>query len=165
MPRSTSSASTSFLGYGLNRLCKGRIFPQTEQRSDFKLPASLGGEAQPAEKTSEAPPATRTSGSDLESGENEQGEALSQTSSRTPSNPQDVKVPSDVTIVDWYSEDDPDNPQNWTVQKKCFTTGLISFMTFAVYAGSSIYTPGTQLIMEEFGVSLTKAVLGLSLFV
>ena len=34
-------------------------------------------------------------------------------------------------IVDWYSSDDPDNPQNWTTRKKTFTFFQICLLTFA----------------------------------
>lgn len=37
-------------------------------------------------------------------------------------------------------------------------------MNFAFYIASSIYVPGEQSIMEDFGVSEIVATLGLSLF-
>lgn len=42
---------------------------------------------------------------------------------------------------------------------------LMQILTFSVYIGSAIYTPSIPGIMEEFGVSYTKATLGLSLYV
>lgn len=71
----------------------------------------------------------------------------------------------DLILVDWYGENDPENPQNWSFRKKVLVTLLISQMTFGVYAGSAIYTPAIEGVMEEFNVGLTKAILGLSLFV
>lgn len=38
-------------------------------------------------------------------------------------------------------------------------------MTFGVYSGSAIYTPGIPGIMVHFDTSLTMATLGLTLFV
>lgn len=38
-------------------------------------------------------------------------------------------------------------------------------MTFGVYIGSAIYSPGITLIIEEFGVSQVAATAGLTLFV
>lgn len=41
-----------------------------------------------------------------------------------------------IAIVDWYSADDSDNPQNWSTQKKVFVSSLITLLTF-----SGEYTP------------------------
>jgi DHA1 family multidrug resistance protein-like MFS transporter len=71
----------------------------------------------------------------------------------------------DIHLVSWYGENDPENPQNWSLFKKCFVTGLICLLTTSVYIGSSIYTPGIMNIMEIFGVSKVAATLGLTLFV
>lgn len=57
------------------------------------------------------------------------------------------------------------NPQNWSRSRKLLVTSLICILNFGIYIGSSIYTPGEQDIMEEFGVSEVVATLGLSLFV
>jgi MFS transporter, DHA1 family, multidrug resistance protein len=32
---------------------------------------------------------------------------------------------ADIILVDWYSKEDVDNPQNWTMKKKLFTTLVI----------------------------------------
>ena len=73
---------------------------------------------------------------------------------------------SDGTIlVDWYTTDDPANPQNWSTGKKAFVTFQIDLYTFAVYMGSAIYTPSTFGVVEAFGVSLPVASLGLALYV
>lgn len=71
----------------------------------------------------------------------------------------------DADIVDWYGPDDPENPQNWSTFKKVWVTFEICLLTFSVYIGSSIYTPGIPEISEEFGVSPVAATLGLTLFV
>jgi len=71
----------------------------------------------------------------------------------------------DVHLVTWYGDDDPENPQNWSLGKKCFVTGLICLLTTSVYIGSSIYTPGLESVMAVFGVSQVAATLGLTLFV
>ena len=42
---------------------------------------------------------------------------------------------------------------------------LMQILTFSVYIGSAIYTVSIPGIMAEFGVSYTKATLGLSLYV
>ncbi|KAF7561805.1 hypothetical protein G7046_g2351 [Stylonectria norvegica] len=61
--------------------------------------------------------------------------------------------------------EDPENPQNWSTSRKLLVTFQICVLNFGIYIGSSIYTPGEQQVMEEFGVSEIVATLGLSLFV
>jgi hypothetical protein len=61
-----------------------------------------------------------------------------------------------TVIVDWYGENDPENPANWYVRlyfkltypetrslaKKCWVVGLIILLTCTIFMGSSIWTPG-----------------------
>lgn len=68
-------------------------------------------------------------------------------------------------LVDWYTTDDPANPQNWSLAKKNFVAFIVCLYTFAVYTGSAIYTPGEEGIIERFGVSPENALLPLSLYV
>ena len=85
---------------------------------------------------------------------------------RTKSIPIVPQKTSDGTVlVDWYTTDDPANPQNWSLGKKNFVALLISLYTFAVYTGSAIYTPGEEGIIKRFGVSPENASLPLSLYV
>ena len=70
-----------------------------------------------------------------------------------------------IILVDWYTTDDPANPQNWSLLKKNLVSFQICLYTFAVYMGSSIYTPSAGAIIEVFGVSATAASLGLALYV
>jgi hypothetical protein len=57
------------------------------------------------------------------------------------------------------------NPRNWSRPKKFFVTFEICFLTFSVYIGSAIYTPGLMDVMSEFGVAQVPATLGLTLYV
>jgi DHA1 family multidrug resistance protein-like MFS transporter len=68
-------------------------------------------------------------------------------------------------LVDWYYTDDPENPQNWSNVRRAGVTFIICLYTFVVYSSSAIYTTSELGIMEEFGVSQTRASLGLSIFV
>lgn len=68
-------------------------------------------------------------------------------------------------LVDWYTTDDPANPQNWSLGKKMFVTLVICLYTFAVYTGSAIYTSGVEGVIERFGVQPIDASLPLSLYV
>ncbi|KAL5359761.1 major facilitator superfamily domain-containing protein [Aspergillus floccosus] len=68
-------------------------------------------------------------------------------------------------VIDWSGPDDSENPQNWSTAKKWFVSWLIWLLTFAIYIGSAIYTPGIPGVCEQFGVSRVAATLGLTLFV
>lgn len=56
-------------------------------------------------------------------------------------------------------------PLNWSLFKKAFITFEICLLTFSVYVGSAIYSAGVETVVKDFGVSRTKATLGLTLFV
>ncbi|KAL8705820.1 MAG: hypothetical protein Q9225_008005, partial [Loekoesia sp. 1 TL-2023] len=68
-------------------------------------------------------------------------------------------------LVDWYTTDDPANPQNWSRAKRVFIATQICLYTFAVYSGSAIYTSSQPQVMEVFNVSATAASLPLALYV
>ncbi|KAH8803487.1 major facilitator superfamily domain-containing protein [Xylogone sp. PMI_703] len=79
-----------------------------------------------------------------------------------------LSVPNDSTkviLVNWYSQDDPQNPQNWSLSKKLFIYTIMCVYTFCVYLGSSIYTPSTDGVMKEFNVGYVPATLGLALYI
>jgi DHA1 family multidrug resistance protein-like MFS transporter len=67
--------------------------------------------------------------------------------------------------VDWYTTDDPENPQNWSRGKKGTVVLQIYMYTLAVYMGSAIYTPSIPYVVEQMGVSDNVAALGLSMYV
>lgn len=92
--------------------------------------------------------------------------AATQDLSKEPSRPIVPERTADGTIlVDWYTTDDPANPQNWSQGKKAVTALQICLYTFAFYMGSAIYTPSAPYLMEIYGVSLEVTSLGLSLYV
>ncbi|KIW68985.1 hypothetical protein PV04_04892 [Phialophora macrospora] len=70
-----------------------------------------------------------------------------------------------IILVDWYTTDDPANPQNWNSWKKVWVAFLIFLYTFAVYSASAIYTSAEPQVMAKFGVGQSKASLGLSMYV
>jgi MFS transporter, DHA1 family, multidrug resistance protein len=76
-----------------------------------------------------------------------------------------TKLDDGTVLVDWYTTDDPANPQNWSSAKKGFVAFQICMYTFAVYMGSAIFTPSQPYIEEIFGVSPAAASLGLALYV
>ncbi|KAJ9138825.1 Caffeine resistance protein 5 [Pleurostoma richardsiae] len=75
------------------------------------------------------------------------------------------KTKDGTILVDWYYSDDPENPQNWSNMRRFLVTAVLCVYTFVVYMSSAIYTTSEPGVMKEFGVSSTKAALGLSLFV
>lgn len=70
-----------------------------------------------------------------------------------------------VTATDWSGPDDPGNPHNWSLPKKCYHTFAVGAISFAVTVGSSLITPAIPEIAEHFGVSRTAAVGSLSIYV
>jgi DHA1 family multidrug resistance protein-like MFS transporter len=76
-----------------------------------------------------------------------------------------LKTADGIILVDWYTTDDPANPQNWSSSKKIFIVFVISIYTWVAYVGSSIFAPSEGGVEEDFGVSPIAAELGLSLFV
>ncbi|KAF2457039.1 major facilitator superfamily domain-containing protein [Lineolata rhizophorae] len=75
------------------------------------------------------------------------------------------KLDDGTILVDWYSTDDRDNPQNWSIKKKAWASTLIYLYTLSVYMGSAIYAPSEEGVMHAFGVSIDAASLGLSMYV
>lgn len=76
-----------------------------------------------------------------------------------------VRTSDGHILVDWYTTDDPANPQNWSNTKRGFISMILCLYTFAVYTGSAIYSSSTEGVIQEFGVSATDASLPLSLYV
>ncbi|KAL6908298.1 major facilitator superfamily domain-containing protein [Trichoderma evansii] len=70
-----------------------------------------------------------------------------------------------IILVDWYTTDDQDNPQNWSKQRKLFTTTQLYLYTLSVYMGSAIITPSEPKIITIFGVSPELASMSLSMYV
>lgn len=98
---------------------------------------------------------------DLEKGGRQSKEASEKLHSLDPPKQQGVNV----RRVYWYGEDDPANPLNWSSAKKAFVTFCLCLLTFSIYIGSAIYSPGEEDLAHDFGVSITVAQLGLTLFV
>lgn len=52
-----------------------------------------------------------------------------------------------IFVVEWYSDEDPENPQNWTGLKKAIVLFQLCAYTMAVYGASSMYVPGEGDVM------------------
>lgn len=95
---------------------------------------------------------------------------LSQPNSSSPLNAttppeKDIEGGNHQYLVGWNGDNDPENPRNWPMWLKVWSTSMISFLTFAIYIGSAIYTTGIEGVNEQFHVSRVVSTLGLSLFV
>jgi len=96
----------------------------------------------------------------------------------------DPEKGKDKNVIDWFGDDDAQvcnrlsciiplktpayilqNPKNWSRGKRFFVTFEIVFLTFSVYIGSAIYTPGLMDVTKVFGVAQVPATLGLTLYV
>ena len=66
--------------------------------------------------------------------------------------------------VDWDGEDDPGNPLNWSLGYKSLVIGMISYTTMITVLYSTSYTSAIPGIMEEFDISQTIGLLGLTTY-
>ncbi|KAK9235500.1 major facilitator superfamily domain-containing protein [Lipomyces kononenkoae] len=154
------------LGQIIRYLSANKYFLYEEERPDFKCPSSYVHPEKVKESTASFN-ALESAGDSSEGIGDEKvrmdggelGPKLARTSTA------DRLTADGIVLVDWYTTDDPDNPQNWSPWKKHFVSLLICLYTFVVYCGSAIYTPSTRFIAEHFGVSTITASLGLSLYV
>jgi MFS transporter, DHA1 family, multidrug resistance protein len=94
--------------------------------------------------------------------ENDQRLELAKTKS-IPIAPQ--RTADGMILVDWYTTDDPANPQNWSRGWKAFVVFVMCVYTFAMYCASSIIAPAEAGIIQEFNISAEAALIPFALFV
>ncbi|KAJ5605316.1 cycloheximide resistance protein [Penicillium lagena] len=75
------------------------------------------------------------------------------------------KTSDGIILVDWYTTDDPANPQNWSSLKKYFVVFVICIYTWTVYCAGPTYAAAEEGIQKHFGVSAVASTVGLSLYV
>ncbi|MCJ1403121.1 hypothetical protein MMC11_006344 [Xylographa trunciseda] len=78
-----------------------------------------------------------------------------------------TSVESDTPLValkDWDGPDDPGNPRNWSFGTKVYATAVPALFAFVVTFGTSVYSAGLDQVMEQFNISQTVAILGISLY-
>lgn len=180
----------TFWGSMINKLSKGKTLPFPEERADFVPPeeylpgyktkqaANRGSSTanSPASPSSSASSASETthvaSGSGAATPSKPVKPAMVESNSNSGEKqenletaPDSLEDDKDPYLVDWNGESDPDNPQNWSMPRKAFVTFLLCLLTFSVYMGSAIYTPGVEIFASSFGVGVVPATLGLTLFV
>jgi DHA1 family multidrug resistance protein-like MFS transporter len=76
-----------------------------------------------------------------------------------------MKTADGNILVEWYTTDDPANPQNWSNKKRFVVSLIICLYTFVVYTGSAIYTSSELGVMAKFNIGPIDASLPLSLYV
>ncbi|KAK9458164.1 major facilitator superfamily domain-containing protein [Dipodascopsis uninucleata] len=74
-------------------------------------------------------------------------------------------VEREMYTVEFNGADDPSHPLNYPTRQKVRTLIILGYSTLSVAWGSSIFSSATFEVAERFGVSITVAILGLSLYV
>jgi hypothetical protein len=69
-----------------------------------------------------------------------------------------------INATDWDGPDDPDNPHNWPKWKRYYHAAVPALFGLAVTSGTSMYSPAVSLIMLDFNVTKTVAILGLTTY-
>ncbi|KAB5578178.1 major facilitator superfamily domain-containing protein [Coniochaeta sp. 2T2.1] len=88
------------------------------------------------------------------------------TAQRTTSIPiQPKKTTDGIVLVDWYTTDDPANPQNWSHSKKSLVLVVLCYYTATVYAAGPSYAAAEEGIQQDCGVSAVASTLGLGLYI
>ncbi|KAJ5260993.1 hypothetical protein N7478_011588 [Penicillium angulare] len=68
-------------------------------------------------------------------------------------------------VLDWDSPTDPNNPRNFKTPKKVFITACFASLVYISTFNSSVMSPASEDLMQEFGISKEVSVLATSLFV
>ncbi|KAI5818282.1 major facilitator superfamily domain-containing protein [Pyronema omphalodes] len=63
-----------------------------------------------------------------------------------------------------WRENDPDYPMNWSLAKRGWILWLVSMQTLVVIFYSTSYVSGSKGIIEEFGISRTRSILGMTTY-
>ncbi|KAM0476134.1 hypothetical protein ACHAPX_006551 [Trichoderma viride] len=152
------------------RLLSGkRLFLHPEEKPGFVLPPeyqlSLNNEEKLAARGSSPASTLQNGDADVEahrSSVDAAGIELHKTKS-VPIAP--VKTSDGTILVDWYSTDDPANPQNWSTGRRAWVVIVMSLYTMIAYMAGSLYATSEPGVQEQFGVGNQTVLLGLSMFV
>ncbi|KAJ7128070.1 major facilitator superfamily domain-containing protein [Mycena filopes] len=159
----------STVGQIANYMSSGRILPYADQRRGYVVPERFLATSSRSEAASVS--SREKQQRQLSAATTPNAHELAHESSvATLTVPQSAGVEKpkeevpDPWLVDW-EENDPDNPRNWSFRKRAFVAFSISLLTFSVYIGSAIYTSSIPGLVAEYNISLTRATLGLTLYV
>ncbi|GKT40285.1 polyamine transporter 4 [Colletotrichum spaethianum] len=65
----------------------------------------------------------------------------------------------------WNWDTDPHNPMNWPTRHKVRQIVMLSLAAFTASVGTSIISPARAQLMQEFDVTMTQAIVPLSMYV
>ena len=68
------------------------------------------------------------------------------------------------TAIDWDGPNDPENPRNFSLQRRIASTFAVTFLAFVSTLAGSMYSPAHEDISKLFNVSEEVAILPLSLY-
>jgi MFS transporter, DHA1 family, multidrug resistance protein len=158
------------LGQILRFVTNNRLFKYPEERPDFELPAAWNHLLSTADRRHTCHAGTETPSTIVNPQSDQNTIEVSDIESKGLDADRSIDAAPTVTesgviLVDWYSDQDPDNPQNWSNLRRALVGLIICFYTFVVYLSSAIYSPSTEGVMERFGVSNLEATLGLAMYV
>ncbi|KAJ5084769.1 MFS transporter [Penicillium alfredii] len=68
-------------------------------------------------------------------------------------------------VLDWDGPTDPNNPRNFKTPKKVFITACFASLVCISTFNSSVMSPPSEDLMQDFGISKEVSVLATSLFV
>ncbi|KAF3403274.1 Caffeine resistance protein 5 [Talaromyces pinophilus] len=163
------------LGQLLRYFTNNRLFQYPEEHPGFELPEawvhmlSNAGLPETKHNGSNTPSTVATLRSDQNTISDTTGEKPDVESGYVSEDKASYMTPKmandGIILVDWYSDQDPANPQNWSSLRRALISLVICLYTFVVYLSSAIYSPSTEGVMERFGVSNLKATLGLAMYV
>ncbi|KAH8897679.1 MFS general substrate transporter [Thozetella sp. PMI_491] len=160
------------LGQLMRFVTRNHLFQYPEERPDFEFPAAWMDMIRHAEldgpRTGSATPSTIVNRQRLQddASSNTNPDISDKCFSGGKATSLATEMTDEVTVlVDWYSDQDPANPHNWSNLRRAILALLICLYTFVVYLSSAIYAPSTQGVMERFDVSNLMATLGLAMYV
>lgn len=161
----------------------GRLFTPTEQRADFTIPwpYQLASDKN-NNKTQEVLHSNNDSAllsplpvdDKMSLGIDNEAQKSVTTTPQEAQQEQDQEqsawIPPEVTpdgaiLVDWFSADDPDNPQNWSFAAKLLVYIEVCLFTFMVYMSAAVFSAASGEFEYSFGTTRTVSSLGLALYV
>ena len=170
----------SFFGRLVRLATSGRYFTYPEEREGFELPKAyqlhdlslqaLKAESRDSDAASEEKPRSIASKNDDRPGIGELAHGLVGEHDLEKhierDVPQDVhRTQSGIITVTWYSDDDPENPHNWSNKKKLWTGFVVLIYTLSIYIAASLYTASIPHMMESWNLGRVASSVGLSIYV
>ena len=119
----------TFFGHFVRLICHNSVLRYPEERPDFQIPSSYTNVNDPPTATDRVQSSHilgNSFGHDFETRAEQKPSRLEEAPSDSssmreePHNILPSKSKDGTTLVDWYTTDDPANPQNWSSLKKSF---------------------------------------------